>query len=284
MRVLYYLLIRPMSWLPLAITYRLSDIVALILQYVVRYRRQVISDNISTTLTHLSVQEQRRVVRRFYRHFSDLIFESIRLFSMSKDELQRRMVFVNPEVINRYYDAGQSVIAVAGHYGNWEMFAIATNCSIKHQVVGIYTPLSSAFMDAKMHQSRSRFGVHLISKQSVKPYFADPQHQPFAMFFGADQSPSLSRKAYTTTFLGRDTRVQFGVEKYAVEQDLPVVFFEIRRVRRGHFEVHLTDLVPRPSETAYGAITEAHTAILERQILAQPSYWLWSHKRWKGMD
>jgi KDO2-lipid IV(A) lauroyltransferase len=284
MNLLYYLILKPLSYLPLAVTYRLSDVLRILLQYVVRYRRRVVEDNISSTLIHLSPAEQRRVVRRFYRHFTDLVFESIRLFAMPQQELQRRMVFTNPEVINDYHDKGQSVIAVAAHYGNWEMFAVATNCSIDHQVVGIYTPLADKFMNAKMQQSRSRFGVHLISKKEVKPYFHAPQHQPFAMFFGADQSPSLNRQAYTTTFLGRETRVQFGVEKYAVEYGLPVVFFELRRVKRGHYEVFLTDMMSPPDDYDYGTITRAHTALLEQQILAEPAYWLWSHKRWKGMD
>ncbi|HET6990868.1 MAG TPA: lipid A biosynthesis acyltransferase, partial [Bacteroidia bacterium] len=36
-----------------------------------------------------------------------------------------------------------------------------------------------------------------------------------------------------------------------------------------------------PGETAYGEITEKVTRLLEKDIIAQPEYWLWSHKRWK---
>lgn len=283
MKWIYYILIKPMSLLPLAVTYRLSDVLSLLIQYVFRYRLSVVQDNISTTLTHLDAAAQRRIIRTFYRHFTDLIFESIRLFSMPERELRRRIKMINPSVIDDYYAKGQSVIAVGGHYGNWEMFAVSTNLLLAHQVIGIYTSLSNAFMDHKLRSSRSRYGVHLAAKKEVKEYFANPLHDTYGVFFGADQSPSKGKKAFKTDFLGRKTRVQFGVEKYAVGHNLPVIFFELRRVGRGKYEVTFDDLCSNPAATNYGDITLLHVHRLEQQILREPGYWLWSHRRWKGM-
>lgn len=284
MQVLYYLLIKPISMLPLSVSYLLSDTLYYVLYYVVGYRKTVVRSNIESTLGHLSSKEQDAVIKAFYRHFCDIIIESVRLFSISTEELKRRLVVDNPEVVDAFYERGSSILVAGGHYGNWEMLAMLINALIDHQVVGIYTPLRNAFMGRKIAKSRSRYGVHLLAKKEVKAFFATDNGPLFAVFFGVDQSPGRGRQAYETLFLGRPTRVQYGIEKYAVEQNLPVVYFDIDRVSRGYYKVRFKVLTEKPTELPYGAITELHCAAIEEQIMRAPAYWLWSHKRWKGME
>lgn len=40
-------------------------------------------------------------------------------------------------------------------------------------------------------------------------------------------------------------------------------------------------ITDEPKTCQWGEITEKHTLALEKVIQTQPSYWLWSHKRWK---
>jgi KDO2-lipid IV(A) lauroyltransferase len=54
-----------------------------------------------------------------------------------------------------------------------------------------------------------------------------------------------------------------------------------KKVSRGHYLVEFELVNENPATTAYGEITEAHTRMLERDILQEPEYWLWSHRRWK---
>ena len=210
--------------------------------------------------------------------------ESVKLFSIDEETFQSRMKFTNPEVLAPYIESGQSFLAVGYHYNNWEYFASACNISIGgHQGYGIYTPIQNAFMAKKFAESRTRTGVILLAKKETKAFFDDPKH-PFVVFFGSDQSPSKGKKAFETTFLGRKTRVQFGLEKYAVEHNLPVVDFIIKKVKRGHYEATYRLLCDDPSKTQYGDISKMHCEALEKLILEEPRYWLWSHKRWKGME
>ena len=73
----------------------------------------------------------------------------------------------------------------------------------------------------------------------------------------------------------------FGTEKYAVENDLPVVFVTITKKKRGYYEMEFSLLEENPVTSAYCSITERHTRFLEEQILREPAYYLWTHKRWK---
>jgi len=278
----YYFLIKPLSLLPLQVLYIFSDLLYYPVYYLIGYRKKVVYTNLMHSFPDKSKQEITIIARNFYHHLCDLIVESVRLFSMPRDELVARCKFINPELLDRFYDQGRSIIIVAGHYDNWEMFAQGCNLQMKHQAVGIYTPLTNSFFEKKFSAARSRCQVVLLPKTEVKEYFASHQDQIMAVIFGTDQSPSLqSKKVYWTNFLNQDTAVMYGSEKYSRQYNYPVIYARIIRLKRGYFHVAFEMMEENPAASEYGFITEQHTRLLEKQIMEMPQYWLWTHKRWK---
>jgi KDO2-lipid IV(A) lauroyltransferase len=81
--------------------------------------------------------------------------------------------------------------------------------------------------------------------------------------------------------LNQETPVYRGTEKIAVKLNLPVVYINVKRIKRGYYQVVAEMLCENPSSTSEGEISELHTRKLEKQILTQPETWLWSHRRWK---
>lgn len=280
-KILYYLVILPVSLLPYFFLYRISDFLFFLFYYVLGYRKKVIVGNVKRSFPDKSGEEHKRIAKAFYRHFADLIVESLKVFTISKREVDERMKFLNPELINRYFDEGKSVIMAGGHYNNWELFAVAIDQAVKHQSIAIYKPLSNKFFDEKMRATRGKYGLEMISIKEVKPVFEKYQSKLTLTIFGTDQSPGKVKNAYWTRFLNQDTAVLYGTEKYAKEYNYPVVFCCIHKISRGHYSIEFRDLIPDPSKTVYGEITEAHTRMLEQDILRKPEYWLWSHRRWK---
>ncbi|REE05679.1 lysophospholipid acyltransferase family protein [Marinoscillum furvescens] len=278
--LLYFLVLKPLSLLPLRVIYLLSDLLYC-LQFVgLAYRKKVVTCNLHKAFADRSPAWRRKVRRQFYRHFYDLLAESISLFSISQKEAIRRFRVVNPELLEELAEAKKSVVLVGGHYQNWELYAVASNPQIPHQLTGIYTPLTNPFFEKKFSGSRSRFGLKLIPKKQVKDFFESSSGLTCTTF-AVDQCPRKGQKVYWTTFLGQPTAVHFGAEKYARTYDQAVVFGAAKKIKRGHYELHLELMEPNPRETEAGAITQRHTARLEQQILEAPEYWLWTHKRWK---
>lgn len=281
-RLSYYLLIKPLSYLPLAVLYRLSDLAFILLFYGLKYRRRVVWSNLRRSYPDRQEAALRRVERRFYRHFCDLMVESIRVFSMPADEAVRRCRVVNPQVFQPYFEQGQTVIAVGGHYGNWEFASMAFNPQLPHRVAAIYSPLKNAFFDRLIQSSRTRTDVRLISRRLVGQYFEQLPAEPEVIFFMGDQSPSSSEmKQHWTIFLRQETGVVLGAEKYARQYNLPVFFTELRRTGRGRYEAEFTLITDDSARTPDGYISERHTRMLEWEIDAAPAYWLWTHRRWK---
>jgi KDO2-lipid IV(A) lauroyltransferase len=200
---------------------------------------------------------------------------------MPEPEVKRRFKKSNPEIVNRFFKEGRSVVIIAGHYNNWEMAGATFSHQILHHTAGIYASLNDPFFDAKMIQSRKRFGVELVSKGDVEQFLSRPKDTPMALVFGADQSPTFSKRVYWMDFLHQETAIFFGPEKVAVENNWPVIFAKVRKTGRGYYEMSFEVIEENPRESDYGSITEAHVRALEDQIRNKPEYWLWTHKRWK---
>ena len=279
--LLYYLVIIPVSLLPFPLLYALSDGLYILFYYMLGYRKKVVLQNIRNSFPDKTEKEHIEICKKFYRHFCDLVVESLKTFTISEKEVLKRVICTNPEVIDKYFDQKRSVIIAGGHYNNWELFAVAVDALIKHKTVGIYKPLSNKYFDGKMRATRGKYGLEMISTKEVKQFFDNHTNVLTATIFGTDQSPSNPNNAYWMKFLNQDTGVLFGAEKFAKEYNYPVVYGRLNKLKRGHYSLDFTDVTDTPTETAYGEITEKITLLLEKDIEAIPQYWLWTHRRWK---
>lgn len=279
--LLYYLVIIPISLLPFPVLYALSDFLFLLFYHIMGYRKKIVLGNIQRSFPELSKSEQLKICKNFYKHFCDLILESLKTFTISEAEVLKRVTCKNPELINKYYEQNRSVIIAGGHYNNWEIFAVAINGLIKHKAIGIYKPLSNVYFDEKMRKTRSKYGLYMISTKIVKQVFEEEISHLTATIFAIDQSPSNPKSAHWMKFLNQDTAVLFGTEKYAKEYNYPVVYGRINKEKRGYYSFEFFDVTDNPKELPHGEITEKITLLLEKDIKAIPQYWLWSHRRWK---
>lgn len=280
-RILYYLILLPLSKLPLSALYKLSDFMYLVLYRGLGYRTKVVFGNLRNSFPEKSEVEIKAIGDEFYRFFCDQLVETIRLFSMSKEELYERCKMKDIELFHRHFAEGRSVIIAGGHYNNWELVAMGLCAQVPHEGVALYHPLKNQFFNQKLQDSRSRFGLEMVPTRDSRTFFADNKERLIATVFGTDQAPSNPRNAYWTIFLNQETPVFWGSERYAKEYDWPVVFIKVNRVGRGYFTVETLDVSSDPRSTAEGEITETHTRILEKIIREKPDYWLWTHRRWK---
>jgi Kdo2-lipid IVA lauroyltransferase/acyltransferase len=280
-RLLYYLVILPISSLPFPLLYALSDFLFFMLYHVTGYRKGVVMGNIERSFPEKTAMEHKDICRKFYHHFCDLVLESLKTFTISEKEIKKRVIFKNPEVADRFFEQGRSVIFAGGHYNNWEIFAVAVDEMIRHKAIGIYKPLSNKYFDEKMRNTRSKYGLYMISTRDVKKVFDEEAGRLTATIFAIDQSPSNPDNCYWMEFLHQDTGILFGAEKYAKEYNYPVIYGRINKEKRGHYSFELFVVTENPKETAYGEITEKATKMLEQDIRNQPEYWLWTHRRWK---
>ena len=207
--------------------------------------------------------------------------ESIKSFSISKAEIDRRVKLINPELMNQLADENRSVVHLLGHHANWEWFAFAFSIHLKHQLFFIYKPLSRSSFEAAYKQFRERFGAITVTMKKTFKVIEAWEGKPYATYFGSDQSPQPHNDYLWTSFMGRETAVYLGAEVIARQTNAAVVFGKMRRKKRGFYEIEWELITLDPKQEALYSITEKHTRVLEALIKEDPSLWIWSHKRWK---
>jgi KDO2-lipid IV(A) lauroyltransferase len=99
--------------------------------------------------------------------------------------------------------------------------------------------------------------------------------------FASDQSPRPSAKSYWRTFMGVEVPVFTGAERLARELNIPIVFGNINRVKRGYYKLEFKLLSGQPKKTKENEITDIYTNWLEEQIKKDPTQYFWTHKRFK---
>jgi KDO2-lipid IV(A) lauroyltransferase len=267
--------------MPFRIMYIFSDLVYLLLYYIIGYRRKVVYANLSSSFPGKSAVEIKALEKRFYHHLCDISLESIKGFSMSPQEIIRRHKILNPELANHFYDRKLSVISVPGHYNNWEWGSLSPGLQLKFPIVGFYKPMSNKRVDLFAKKHRAKFNTKLASIKETALTFNELSGIPNAYIMASDQSPTNLNDCYWIDFLNQDTAWLHGPEKYARKYNWPVIYVDIRKVKRGFYELELVTLTNDPASLPNGEITRLYVQHLEKSILAEPAYWLWSHKRWK---
>lgn len=267
--------------MPFRVMYFFSDLMYLFLYYMTGYRRKVVEDNLRNSFPGKDKEELKKLIKKFYHHLCDISLESLKGFSMSPDEIRKRHHILNPELADFYADRGISVIAAPGHYNNWEWGSLSPGLQMKFNIVAFYKPMSNKHTDRYARLHRAKFGTQLRSIRSTAGTFDEMKDTPTAFIMAADQSPSNLKDCYWFDFLHRDTAWLHGPEKYARLYNMPVIFVDIQKVKRGYYTLKLVVITEDPASLPDGEITRRYAKHIETSIINEPAYWLWSHKRWK---
>lgn len=267
--------------LPFPVFYGVADFLYSLGYYVVGYRKKVIHQNLRNAFPQKNEQEIKAIGKKYYAFMIDLFMETFKLLVMSPAAIEKRYVFKNAEILQPFADQNRAIIFVLGHYGNWEWCGQSFHQKKQFQQDVLYHPLSSGFFEWITYKLRSRFGVGLIPMQVSIKEMIRRKDMLTATAFLADQTPSNKDASHWMLFLNQDTPVFLGTEKIAKKLNRPVVFVHSEKIKRGYYQTHFTIITDNPKDTPDNWITEQHTQLLEKDIIACPELWLWSHRRWK---
>lgn len=266
---------------PFPLIYIKSDIVFFLMYHVFRYRKTIVTNNLKRAFPDKSEKVIRQIRRRFYRHLTDVFYETAKGMTASDKALDKRYKILNPEIANQFAEKKQNVLFLATHYGNWEWGIQCFNRQLKHQIVSLYLPLKNKWSESYGLKKRTRSGMKMVAIQETKEAFKIQSDNGLGFILAADQTPSNMARAHWVSFMGQDTPCIHGPEAYGRKLEYPLVFIDIRKVKRGHYEIQLEEMPFDPEQDAQGQLTCKYMKRLEQVLHETPEYWLWSHRRWK---
>jgi len=280
--VVFYLvfpILHVVTALPFRALYILSDGLYYLF-WISGYRKNVVFENLQKSFPEKSEKEIRSLAKSYYRYLCDLTLETLKTMHMTERQARERCVYRRADWLDEMCEQKKSILLVLGHYGNWEWAGPSFTLGTKYQLTVVYRPLSHPYFERMMTAMRTKFGTKIVPVEQTLRAMVANRKEVTATALIADQAAS-SANSYWTTFLHQDTLVFNGPEKLAVKFNYPVVYMNIRRLRRGYYELIPELMFENPSETKDGEILEAFTKRLEQEIIRDPVIWLWSHKRWK---
>ena len=274
--------VKLLSRLPFRVLYAVSDFLFFISYHVVKYRRKLVWKNLKNSFPDKSDEELKEIEKNFYKNLSDYAVEMLKLITIGKEELKKRVVFNNPEISSRYITEGQSLLNLASHQFNWEWLLAAGSFILPGQMDFVYQPIHNKFFDRFSLECRSRFGAYGIKRDTVAREIIKRKHIVRNIALVGDQYPGYSHdKKFSTTFLNQQTVFFQGPNQLALLSQYPVMYYSMRKTGRGYYETTIVELATPPYEKGDVEVLEKYARELEKVIAKDPAGWLWSHNRWK---
>ena len=267
--------------------YVLSDVMYFIIYKVAGYRKAVVRRNLATSFPEKGKDELREIERDFYHWLCDYFMETIKLLTISFDELKEHFEMRNIDLITNAVDGGQNVSVFLGHYGNWEwssavgQFYPETN---KHILSGlIYHPLRNDTFDELMLRARSAMGGKCIRKKDIlrELVACKRSNTPYLFGYVFDQSPKWENIHLWLDFMNHDTPVFTGAERLSRKYNDVVLFLHYERPERGRYVATFETVTTNTKDVAEYDVTRQCFKLLEDDIRRHPYLYLWSHNRWK---
>ncbi|MDR6923611.1 lysophospholipid acyltransferase family protein [Chryseobacterium sp. 2987] len=273
------------SRLPLKVLYIFSDVMFFLNYYFVGYRKKVITQNLRNSFPDKSEEEIRKIRKKFYRNFSDYLVETIKSFSISETESRVRMQHINQELFHEAKAEGKNIILLAGHVFNWEWInALAKVIPQKHSHP-VYRKVNSDFWENQMKKVRNKFGNEALeANEVIMNIFRSKNDGSSAYMFVADQTPHVAHVNYGLDFLNQRTPAFIGYDKLATRMDLVFIYCEMKKVKRGYYQVNYHRIYPDGEKFVEHEVVKKFHKLLENTLHKRPDNYLWSHRKWKYKD
>jgi Kdo2-lipid IVA lauroyltransferase/acyltransferase len=268
------------SLLPWRVLYILSDAIYGFVFYILKYRRDVVKENLRLAFPEKTERERDQITKRFYHNLIDTFIETLKMLSVSKRSIEKRFTG-NWEVVNAFDKTGRSIQIHAGHNFNWELCNVGCPINLNMQFLTVYMPIANKTFERLFHKLRSRFGARLLRATHMREDFLPYKNHQYAMALAADQNPGNPASGWWFEFFGRPAPFVKGPAKAAISNDAVVVFAFIHKLRRGYYQAVFTVAEENPKTSTEQEITAKFVRYLENVIRQHPDMWLWSHRRWK---
>ncbi|SNV36786.1 lipid A biosynthesis lauroyl acyltransferase [Chryseobacterium taklimakanense] len=271
-----------LSKLPLKILYIFSDILYFLMYHVIGYRKNVVYENLKNSFPEKNREELKEIEQKFYSNFSDYIVETLKAFTITSEELRVRVQHINQDVFHQAKDEGKNIILLSGHIFNWEWFNALATIIPQEKSFPVYKKMNSDFWEEKIKNIRNKYGNHALEAGEVTRHLIKNKNDGNSIYmFVADQSPYALDISYGLKFLNQLTPAFTGYDRLATKMDLIFVYCEMKKVKRGFYQVNYYRIYPDSEKFEPFEVVKKFHKLLENTIQKRPDNWLWSHKRWK---
>lgn len=279
---LSYMLLRAacsaLTILPLTFSYAVARAVGNIAYHILRFRRQIVMDNLHIAFGSQMNSSQLEVLAA--ESYRQIAMSFIELFIAPK--LHNHIPHIlEPEhfsMIQRLLQEGKGLITVSGHLGNWELQGAAAATAMSEPFTVAATQQSNPYIDRFITRRRNDMGMQVAGTKAAMKLLLKALKNKQAIGLVADQN--AGRDGIFVDFFGKIAATQPGPAQLALKFGAPMVVGAAIRTGPGQFKILSQQVEIRDSDTVE-TLTQRHVKILEGFIRQYPEQYFWLHRRWK---
>lgn len=280
---IFFKIFKLFSKLPLSVLYIFSDFLYVINYYIIGYRKEIVFSNLKNSFPNKSDEELKSIQKKFFKNFSDYIVETAKSLTISETELRVRMQHLNQHLFQEAKEEGKNIVFLAGHIFNWEWISALSNILPQKNCYPVYRKAKNEFWNEQIIKIRNRFGNESVEAEEVGMHIMrNANDGNSAYMFVADQSPPPHLINVGIRFLHQATPVFIGYDKLASRRDLAFIYCDMKKVKRGYYQINYHRIKPDADQFREYEIVEKFHRLLESTIEKNPDNYLWSHRKWKG--
>lgn len=244
--------------------------------------RRITLDNLAATFPERSPQERTRIAREVFAHFGRKLVELLWFTGLSHERQLALVEFVGAEHIEAAQKAGRGALIVTGHFGFWELHALAHGLRLGPMAV-VARALDNVLLDRMLIDLRSSTGNVVIDRKGGLRRIMRALNANQAVAVLIDQH-ILTADAVKVDFLGRPAATTSAVAVLAMRTGAAVIPAFSLPLNDGRYRLIYEPPIPLPTEETPDAVrdlTQRCTKVLEKYVRAHPERWLWMHRRWR---
>lgn len=273
-----------LSYIPFRIAQYLGKMIGLFAYIIPINRKTVAYENIRASFgSDLTETGAKRLLRKVYRHFGQMLFEIPHIMRLNLRNLDRYMVIQGVENVRQALGKGKGVLLLTAHLGNWEFMSAAGSLYFGRTAV-VARRSDSAPVDRITNELRGRFGAEIIEAKGAMRHLIGALRKNKMIGILLDQNVDWYQGAFIP-FLGRWACTNKGLALIALKTGTPVIpVFSVRDGNGRHRMVFEKEIELRKTGDKIRDVednTSLFTGVIERYVRRYPDQWFWFHKRWK---
>jgi Kdo2-lipid IVA lauroyltransferase/acyltransferase len=272
--------------LPLWLSFRVAEAVALLVYWLAAPLRRVGLINLAIAFPDKPLAERKRILRTSMLNFARMVPELAHLPHLSDEQLREMVRFEDEawwhEAIG--WERPTGVLLLGGHFGNWELLVYAHGRR-GHPMTMVHRPMRNPLVDRWLNAFRARAGTRLVRKHHAATQVLRALRQKQLLAFAFDQNSTRGLGVFVD-FFGLPASTNAGIARIGLRADAPIVpGFIVRQGRSARHVVYLLPIIyPEHTGNPQADVlrtTQELSDIFEDMVRRHPEQWLWVHKRWK---
>lgn len=269
--------------LPLKSAQRLGGYLGSLAFHLYTPRKNIALENLRYAFPEKTEAERRKIARGAFRNYGIALVELLWFPNLDDKALRRLVEIQNLDLMTAAHARGKGLIMLSGHFGNWELIALAMGHCSKLPITIIVQKQANRWVDDVINRNRCLLGNRVVPMGISVREIIKTLDKGGVVAIAPDQSGAM--EGAFVNFFGRSVATHKGPAVFALRSRAPVQMGFMMRKPDGTYTVVLEEIptedLTDTTEENVVELTRRHTALLEKYIRMYPDHWLWMHRRWK---